>query len=206
LNEGAECAGGRVAMDFRSAPRPTWLEDDLLGFLAAVDHGRAPFWINDLSTPIWTANVAYDMRLFREDHSLRFDKRYDRIGNVAGGGSDAIMFQALVERGARLRYRPDMAVLHDVEPWRLHRGYFIRLHYLAGIRKRHELPQHKRAYFGIPPFMMVQLARHSAKTVAMYALRRKGRLRQAMNASHMLGLTVGLRRRRDEIQARSVGA
>ena len=196
LNEGAQCAGGRVEMDFTSVPRPPWLEDDVLGFLAAVDHGPTPFWIKDISTPIWTANVAYDMRLFREDASLRFDKRYDRIGNVAGGGSDAIMFRAWVERKARIRYRPDMAVLHAVEPWRLHRRYFIKLHYLAGIRRQHDLPRFERTFFGVPPFMLVQFGRHIAKAAAMYALQRSGRLRQAMNASHALGLMVGLRRRR----------
>ncbi len=89
LKEGAQCAGGRVDMDFTSVPRPPWLGDELLGFLAAVDHGRQRFWITDDSKPIWTANVAYDMRLFRDDPELRFDKRFDRIGNVVGGGSDA---------------------------------------------------------------------------------------------------------------------
>jgi glycosyltransferase involved in cell wall biosynthesis len=86
LEKGAQCAGGRVEMDFSTHPRPSWLGDELLGFLAATDHGSEPFWIKDTSTPIWTAtNIAYDMRLFRDDPVLRFDKRYDRKGNVMGG-------------------------------------------------------------------------------------------------------------------------
>jgi glycosyltransferase involved in cell wall biosynthesis len=198
LNEGAECAGGRVEMDFTSIPRPDWLEDDLLGFLAAVDHGPSPFWIEDATTPIWTANVAYDMRLFRNDPGLRFDKRYDRIGNVTGGGSDAIMFRTLVERRARIRYRPDMAVRHAVETWRLSRRYFLKLHYLAGIRKRHELPVYPRALFGVPPFLLGQFARHLYRAAVMYALNKPGKLRQMMNASHALGLIRGLRQRARE--------
>lgn len=198
LNEGAECAGGRVQMDFTTIKRPSWLEDDLLGFLAAVDHGPDAFWIKDTSNPVWTANVAYDMRLFRNNPGLRFDKRYDRIGNVVGGGSDAIMFRNLVEQGARIRYRPDMVVLHSVEAWRLKRRYFVRLHYLAGIRKRHELPAHERTVFGVPLFMIGQLARHVYKAIALYAANRPGKLRQAMNASHAFGLMIGLHRRRKE--------
>src|SRR5512139_1349511 len=76
VNESAECAGGRVGMDFSTIKRPAWLGDELLGFLAAVDHGSEAFWIESTATPIWTANVAYDMRLFRDDSTLRFDARY----------------------------------------------------------------------------------------------------------------------------------
>lgn len=198
LNEGAECAGGRVEMDFSTIPRPAWLEDDLLGFLAAVDHGPDAFWIEDASTPVWTANVAYDMRLFRDDPELRFDKRFDRVGNVAGGGSDAVMFRTLLERKARIRYRPEMAVLHAVETWRLRRSYFLQLHYLAGIRKRHDLPAYKRTLLGVPPFLFNQLFKHLVRTFGMYAFNKPGKLRQMMNVTHTLGLIHGLYKRANE--------
>lgn len=191
LNEGAQCVGGRVEMDFSTTPRPVWLEDDLLGFLAAVDHGPDAFWIQDTSTPIWTANVAYDMRLFRNDPALRFDKRFDRVGNVVGGGSDSAMFRTLLERKARMRYRAEMVVLHAVEPWRLSRHYFLELHYLAGIRKRHDLPRYERTLFGIPPFLFGQFARHLSRAIVMYSLDKPGKLRQMMNATHTLGLIKG---------------
>jgi glycosyltransferase involved in cell wall biosynthesis len=199
LNEGAECAGGRVEMDFTTTPRPTWLDDQIAGFLGRLDHGSTAFWIENSATPVWSGNVAYDVRLFRDNPNLRFDKRYDRKGNVVGGGSDAIMFATLLERKARIRYRSDMVVLHSVEPWRLKRLYFIKLHYLAGIRKRHELPTFERNLFGIPLFMFGQLAKHLAKALVLYAANQPGKLRQAMNASHALGLMAGLYRRRKEI-------
>lgn len=196
LNEGAQCAGGRVEVDFSTVPRPPWLEDNLLGFLAAVDHGPSAFWITDDGTPIWTANIAYDMRLFREHAELRFDKRYDRVGNVIGGGEDAAMFRALLERRMRIRYRPDMAVLHAVETWRLSRRYFLHLHYRGGLRRgRFELPDYPSKILGIPPFMVSQLIRQSGKTATMLLSRRPGVLRQAMNAAHALGSIVGYRKR-----------
>jgi glycosyltransferase involved in cell wall biosynthesis len=196
LNEGAQCAGGRVEMDFSHHPRPAWLGNELLGFLAAVDHGRSAFWIETASTPIWTANVAYDMRLFRDDPELRFDKRYDRKGNVVGGGSDAIMFRALLERKVRIRYRPDMAVLHAVEPWRLTRGYFLKLHYRGGRRYgEHQLPAYQRTVLGLPPFLVAQFLRQAVKALAMQLAARPGALRQGMNAAHSLGALVGYRAR-----------
>ncbi|NMG76008.1 glycosyltransferase family 2 protein [Aromatoleum diolicum] len=196
LQEGAECAGGRVAMDFSEHPRPAWLGNELLGFLAAIDHGKEPFWIEDGSTPIWTANVAYAMKLFRDDPELRFDKRYDRKGNVVGGGSDAIMFRTLLERKIRIRYCPGMAVLHSVEPWRLQRGYFLKLHYRAGLRRgRYQLPAYPRTILGIPPFLLSQVLRHGLAALRMHLTRRPGALRQAMNATNALGCLIGYAQR-----------
>lgn len=196
VNEGAQCAGGRIEVDFTPHGRPVWLSDDLLGFLAEVNHSPTPFWITSAGTPIWTSNIAYDMRLFRDDPSLRFDKRYNRAGAVFGGGEDLMMFQRLLSMGARIRYRPDMAVLHGVEPWRLNRRYFLRLHHQAGIRKGfHELPEYSRTLLGIPPFLVGQAVSHTIKALAMLLANQPGSLRQAMNATHAFGLIKGLHQR-----------
>lgn len=196
VNEGAQCAGGRVEVDFTPHGRPAWLGDDLLGFLGEVKNSPVPFWITDDSTPVWTSNIAYDMRLFRDDPTLRFDRRYNRAGAVFGGGEDVMMFRRLLSMNARIRYRPDMAVLHSVEPWRLKRRYFLRLHHQAGTRKGlHELPEYPRTLFGIPPFLAGQALSHTYKTIAMLLLKQPGSLRQAMNAAHAFGLIKGTRER-----------
>lgn len=196
FNEGAQCAGGRVKVDFSEHERPSWLSDELLGFLAEVNHGEESFWIKDAGTPIWTANIAYDMRIFRADSSLRFDARYNRVGADVGGGEDAMMFRALLSHGARIRYRPDMAVLHGVEPWRLQRKYFLRLHYRAGLRHgQFQLPAYARTVAGVPPFLFRQFVGHALKAAGMQLCVRPGTLRQAMNAAHALGSMQGYRRR-----------
>jgi glycosyltransferase involved in cell wall biosynthesis len=195
VNQGAHCAGGQVAMDFSAHARPRWLSDELLGFLAAVDHGPDAFWIEDASTPIWTANIAYDMRLFRDDPTLRFDQRYDRRGTI-GGGEDAAMLRTLLQRNTRMRYCPGMKVLHAIEPWRLTRGYFLKLHYRAGVRQgQYELPHYARTIFGLPPFLLAQTVRQSAKTLRDLITLQSGTLRQGMNAAHALGNVVGYARR-----------
>ncbi|OZA29543.1 MAG: glycosyltransferase [Hydrogenophilales bacterium 17-64-11] len=196
LNEGAACAGGRVEMDFTTTARPRWLEDDLLGFLAAVDHGPERFWIEDAGTPIWTANVAYDMRLFRDDPALRFDLRYNREGKDIGGGEDAMMLRALLDRKARIRYCPEMTVLHAVESWRLTRSYFIKLHYRAGVRHgRFSLPRYPSLRLGVPPFMLAQFIGHCGRTLKLALSGKPGLIRQAMNAAHALGSLQGYRNR-----------
>lgn len=199
-NEGAHCAGGRVLIDFAPHGRPRWLGDDLPGFLAAVDHGARPFWITDERTPVWTSNIAYRMAFLRE-HGLRFDARYNRTGASAsdfGGGEDVVMLRRLLDLKARIRYRPDMTVDHGVEPSRLQRRYFLRLHYLAGARKGiHELPDFSRHLFGAPAFLYGQAIRHSIKAAAMALTARPGALRQGMNATHAWGLITGYRLRKN---------
>jgi len=190
--EGAECAGGRVQVAFRTGERPTWLGDELLGFLAEIDYGEEPFWIEDTSTPIWTANVAYRMELFVNDPQLRFDPRYNRVGKGVGGGEDAVLFREMVNRGVRIRYRPDMLVEHHVDAWRLKRRYFLQLHYIGG-RKfgEYEASDYSRSIGGVPPFLVAQTARYFWKTLQMWAQRRPGVMRQAMNAAYSLGAIHG---------------
>ncbi|MEN9726191.1 MAG: hypothetical protein RL434_557 [Pseudomonadota bacterium] len=196
--EEADCAGGPIRVDFSHHARPRWLGDDLLGFLAAIDHGPQAFWLEDDSRPLWTSNVAYRMSFLRR-HGLRFDARYNRRGESAqgsGGGEDVVMLKRLLAAGARIRYRPDMKVDHAVEPARLKRGYFLRLHHLAGMRKGlHELPSAARLLLGAPRYLYPQLVRHLLRAVLMAASFHPGWLRQAMNATHALGLIRGYRQR-----------
>lgn len=196
VNEGADCVGGRIEVDYGNTPRPRWLDDEIAGFLARLDHGPEAFWITSERTPLWTANIGYAMRVFRESPELRFDARYNRAGDGVGGGEDAMMFRAMLARGARMRYRPDMAILHGVENWKLRRAYFLRLHYLAGVRAgRHALPDYPHTLLGMPPFLLGQAARQFARAAALQLTGRPGALRQAMNAAHALGCAVGYRRR-----------
>ncbi len=89
-----------------------------------------------------------------------------------------------------------MAVLHDVEPWRLQRRYFLKLHYRGGLRRgSSELPDYPKKVLGIPPFLLGQCLRHVGRAAAMYLGRQPGALRQAMNAAHAWGTVVGYGKR-----------
>ena len=203
-HEEAEVAGGRVEIKFAPGQRPSWLDDDLLGFLAEIDHGQQAFWITERSTPLWTANIAYRMKIFSYNPELRFDPRYNRLGHAVGGGSDAIMFRAMVDRGLRIRYRPDMVVEHYVDEWRLRRRYFLKLHFIAGRKHgQFQMGDYSRTLYGVPPFLFRQAAGHWLKTAAMALRRKPGLLRQAMNGTNALGMIWGriLRRRERREQA-----
>lgn len=196
LNEHAECAGGRIIIDFSNAKRPAWLDEEIAGFLGQLDHGTDAFWINEARAPLWSGNIAYATSLFRDDPTLCFDARYNRAGRPMGGGEDQVMFQRLLARGTRLRYRPDMAIWHGVENWRLKRIYFLKLHFLAGLRKGlHELPDYPEHLLGAPMFLFTQALQQSLKAGLMGISGQQGALRQGMNATHAWGLIMGYRQR-----------
>lgn len=191
-DEGAVCAGGKVKVDFGTFFRPAWLSDELLGFFGELDHGDDSFWIRDIEKPVWSGNIAYDMRLFRDDPALRFDPRYNRRGTGVGGGSDAVMFRELLTRNVPIRYSPGMVVLHYVDHWRLRRRYFLKLHFIAGRKHgQFETGDYPQEIFGVPPFMFGQALRHAWKTATMLLRRDPGLVRQAMNATNALGMLWG---------------
>ncbi len=194
--EGADCVGGPIKIDFEPYGRPKWLDRELSGFLGEIDHGASAFWIQDDSTPVWSGNVAYRMELFRERPDLRFDLRYNREGVGIGGGSDAIMFRALLNANYKIRYRPDMAITHLVDAWKLNRSYFLKLHYRAGLRQgQFRLSVFPKTLFGVPPFLVHQFLNQCLKTCGMFLTGKHGVVRQAMNAFNAWGVIVGYRRR-----------
>ena len=199
VEHGAQCVGGKVTLDFSNTHRPAWLGDDLLGFLAEVDYGEHPFVITDDTTPIWTANVAYDISIFRENPDLRFDMRYNREGNVIGGGEDAIMLRTLLERGVKIVYEPGMEVLHRVESWRIKRRYFLYLHYRSGFRYgQYRIQEYPKTLFGAPRFLFGQLLRQAFITLGLLIRCDNTTLRNAMNVTYTWGSILGYRERRKD--------
>ena len=192
MNENADCAGGRVEVCFDEIVRPRWLSDSLMGFLAETDYGTQALWISDTSKPLWTANIAYNMAIYRNNPSLRFDLRYNRKGEGVGGGEDVIMFDQLVDRKYRIRYRPDMIVKHHIDSWKIKRSYFLKLHFVAGIKQgRYELEEYGNSIFGIPLFLFNQVIQQTLKWLKLGLKSDPETMRQGMNVAHALGLIRG---------------
>lgn len=190
--EGADCVGGRVRVAFADGCRPAWLTDDLLPFMAETDYGDEAFWVRDRDQPMWTANIGYRMDLFRGDPSLRFDLRYNRVGHTLGGGEDVRMFEALMDRGVRIRYRPDMSVRHHIPADRLRRSYFLRVHHIAGMRRgRYAMAEYDSHAFGIPPFLVRQALAQGWKSLCAWASGAPEGVRTAMNFTYALGVLRG---------------
>ncbi|WP_434340557.1 glycosyltransferase [Motilimonas cestriensis] len=193
--DGFNIVGGKVILEL-DCPRPKWLTDMYLPFLAAVDYGEEAFVITDTTSPLWTANIAYDMSLFRDHANLRFDPRFNRIGSDIGGGEDMQLFkQCLALPNIRIRYEPQMQVQHHIEAWRVKRLYFLKLHYRCGYKqaKFNQAEYQGKTLFGIPGFLFIQVLKQSWHSLIIQLKGQPEALRQWMNACHTLGMLKGYR-------------
>lgn len=192
INENADCVGGGIEVCFEEMVRPQWLSDSLMGFLGEHDYGTQSLWITDKSKPLWTGNIAYNMAIFRDNPSLRFDLRYNRKGEGVGGGEDVLMFNQLIERKYRIRYRPDMIINHYIDSWKIKRSYFLKLHFVAGVNQgRYEMEKYANSIFGIPLFLFNQAVRQTLKWLKLGLASDPEAMRQGMNVTHALGVIKG---------------
>ena len=183
-----DCVGGKVSIDLPY--RPAWLNDDLLPFYAKIDYGIEAFRITDRSTPIWTANIAYNTRIFQQ--GLRFDTRYNRKGNELGGGEDSIMFRYLLQNHFTLIYDPSMEILHLIPDEKIKRGYFLKIHYLTGKKSGlYEMSFAGKKVFGVPAFMFLQLFKKTYQVLYLRFVKPYAYMREAMNLTYQLGMMVG---------------
>ena len=183
-----DCVGGKISVSLIS--RPKWLSDDLLPFYGAVNYSNQKFQIHELLTPIWCGNIAYNMRIFHQ--GLRFDIRYNRKGNVLGGGEDSMMFRYLLKNNFKLIYEPRMEILHLIPDEKIKRGYFLKIHYIAGKKSGlYEMDFAGKKIFGVPRFMFLQLCKKTYWVLHLRFVKPFVYMREAMNVTYQLGKMVG---------------
>jgi succinoglycan biosynthesis protein ExoM len=184
-----DCVGGKITI--RLAYRPAWLKDILMPFYGEVNHSNFSFTIADNTTPIWSGNIAYNMRVFR--NGLRFDTRYNRKGKGVGGGEDHIMFNHLLENRYNLKYEPLMEIYHLIPKEKVSPIYFFRLHYNAGMKAGlYEIKSEGIQILGVPIYMFKQLLNKLYMAVRIFIKCPDSYVRETMNVAYHLGMVHGL--------------
>jgi len=183
-----DAIGGPYRVIFEGAPRPAWLQDDLLGFLGALDHGPQAMPLTNPATQIYTGNAAFS-KLALAKHGL-FDPTLGRRGNNRAGGEDTEMYRRLLAAGCNLRWAPDAVIYHRIRAEKLSRRFFLDLHYEQG--KLEGAIKRGRGARVPPLWSLGYLVRAFAR-----ALRKRLReggdrsLRFEMNVLHAAGLLAG---------------
>lgn len=187
-DDAIDCVGGKISIALPN--RPPWLSNDLLPFYGEVNHSNQTFRIIDPSTPIWSGNIAYNTRIFQQ--GLRFDTRYNRKGKGIGGGSDGIMFSYFLQHQFTLVYEPEMEILHLIPDEKIKRGYFLKLHYLAGKKSGlYEMNFDGKKILGIPGFLFAQLFKKTYQVLYLRFVKPYTYMREAMNLTYHLGMMTG---------------
>ena len=182
-----DALGGRIDVLFEHGERPSWLQDELLGFLGHLDHGEGN-WLNDSDTPFYGGNFAVRVDIFPEVGE--FDAGLGRKGQINTGGEDTEFYRRLIASNYRVRWVPDAIINHRIRADKLWRSYFLDLHYRQGMSEGSRTRGDRKR---LPPkYLFGQLAR--AIKIALQHRFEQGKdysLRLEMNASYFLGYIKG---------------
>lgn len=123
------CVGGRVEPIWER-PRPSWLSDKIVNYLAVVDHADGP---RALGADQWlvSANIAFPRNLLAAVGG--FPEYLGRKGNNLLSMDENLLQDTLRNKGYTLYYDPDVAVRHHIQAVRLTKRWFIRRMYWEGI-------------------------------------------------------------------------
>lgn len=182
-----DALGGRQEVYFEHGERPGWLQDELLGFLGHLDHGKDQ-WLFDPATPFYGGNFAVRRDIFGE--AGEFDTELGRKGCVNAGGEDTEFYRRLIARKKRVRWVSQAIIHHRIRADKLRRKYFLELHYRQGLaegaRKRGNSSH-------IPPFYLVPQTVRAIKTAVSCRLRQGSNLslRKEMNVAYFYGYIKG---------------
>jgi glycosyltransferase involved in cell wall biosynthesis len=164
---GADGLGGRILPEW-STPPPEWLAVDrhLWTSLAMLDDQTVRRvelgpWQRQNGFRVWGANMSF--RRSALDAAGSFDTRVGPRGMKKYSHEDIVFVRKVVEIGKIVMFDPTPTVHHWVGPDRMRKRFF-RTHsfyYGEGSAYRNGPPK-GRHIFGIPPYLLGALARHTA--------------------------------------------
>lgn len=179
--------GGRIDVVFED-PRPSWVTDELLGFLGKLDWGDEIRPLHDPATPLYTGNFGFRRSIV--DRVGTFDATLGRRGRQNNGGEDVDFYRRIIGAGLRAWWTPEAVIQHRIQAAKLHKRYFHDLHYRMG---RMEAIRTRGNGSRVPPrYLFGQLLRAVG---AVGAQRRQegpdATVRKEMNVAYFYGQICG---------------
>ena len=187
LDKDPDAFGGRIRVLFEDT-RPTWLKDELLGFLGELNRYETITPLTDPNTSFYGGN--FGIRRTVCDRIGLFDAMLGRKGTENTGGEEVDFYRRLIDAGFKVWWTPEAVIHHRIQAAKLERGYFLDLHYRMG---RMEAVRNRGKNSRVPPlYLFGQLMR---ALVAVWAVwRQSGRdatVRKEMNVVYFLGKLQG---------------
>ena len=179
--------GGRIRVLFEDQ-RPSWLADELLGFLGELNRADAIVPLTAEDTSFFGGNFGFR----REVIALvgGFDALLGRKGSANNGGEEVDFYRRLLAAGLSVWWTPEAVIHHRIQAAKLERSYFLDLHYrqgrIQGTRARADQSR-------LPPrYLLPQAARAYGRALGKRL--REGSdhsLRLEMNAAYFTGYLLG---------------
>lgn len=179
--------GGRIRVLFEDM-RPSWLRDELLGFLGELNRADAIAPLEDPGESFYGGNFGFRRTVCERVGT--FDAMLGRKGSDNTGGEEVDFYRRLLSAGLRVWWTPEAVIFHRVRAAKLRRSYFLDLHYRMG---RVEAIRRRQGASRLPPrYLFGQLLR--AVAAAWRQRRSDGRdatLRKEMNVAYFVGQING---------------
>lgn len=179
--------GGRIRVLFED-PRPSWLTDEILGFLGELNR-------SDRISPLEEPTASFYGGNFGIRKSVcatvgKFNSMLGRKGRNNTGGEEVDYYRRLLSAKMSVWWTPEAIIFHRIQTAKLKRSYFLNLHYLQG---RMEGIRERDKQSRIPPvYFYGQLLR--AIAAFWHVFREKGyaaTLRKEMNIAYFIGKIIG---------------
>jgi glycosyltransferase involved in cell wall biosynthesis len=196
-----DAVAGKIELRWECA-KPSWMVDELLGFLAQVDYGNDEHALETAERPPIGANMAFRASVF--DRIGNFDVELGRKGKALVGGEEIELFDRFLKSGLVALYQPNAVIYHSVDRDRVHKRYFRMLHFNNGKISGLRYKGMGRQLAGVPLFTLPQTARMIARYLR--TVWEKGvvhSLRQEMNVWYSLGFITGCVRRKSSVPGRT---
>jgi glucosyl-dolichyl phosphate glucuronosyltransferase len=119
--------GGKVAPDWRFAERPSWLHEDLFGYLSMIDFGDTQRDFDPNGEVCWLvgANITFRLDLLKKYGG--FDVSLGRKGGTSSLlGSEENELVWKIQKKHDVIYSPEPMIFHLVDPRRLSKEWFIK--------------------------------------------------------------------------------
>jgi len=183
----AACVGGKILPLWEGA-RPHWLTNHFFGYLALLDHGETPKYLD--KAKLWGCNFA-----FRADILSKygpFDPNLGTCGNTLYRGEDTDFLARLLSHNEAIFYDPSILVHHAVPIARMRRKYFRKWCFDSGVGLGMALGHYsKRNVFGIPLYIFRQSIEYGSEYALSLFIRGEERFVPELELIHKAGFIVG---------------
>jgi glycosyltransferase involved in cell wall biosynthesis len=179
--------GSRIEVLFEGE-RPSWLRDDLLGFLGQLNRADEIVELTEPGTSFYGGNFGFRKSVCERVGA--FDAMLGRKGADNTGGEEVDFYRRLLAAGFRVWWTPHAVINHRIEAEKLNRRYFLDLHYRQG---RMEAVRRRGAGSRLPPrYLVPQLGRAVKAVVQQWASEgHQCTVRREMNVAYFVGYIFG---------------
>lgn len=187
INKKPDAFGGRICVAFEDK-RPTWLTDEILGFLGELNRSDTISVLESPGSSFYGGN--FGVRKSVCETIGKFDSMLGRKGNNNTGGEEIDFYHRLLAAGMKVWWTPEAIINHRIQATKLKRSYFLDLHFNQG---RMEAIRERGRQSRLPPkYFYGQLLRAIASFWHIYReIGYDATLRKEMNIAYFVGKILG---------------